>query len=278
MKKLFLLMLAGLFITSCASKNNAEQAEEPAKKVLVLYYSITNTTKQMAEYIQQKTGADIELIEPVNAYSTEYGEIIARSGEEREGNVLPELKPQKSNLNDYDIIFLGYPIWFGTYAQPMKTLLASGALNGKTVVPFCTSGSSGVAESVADLKKAVSGIQIPASVGVRSSLMDKMPAAVDRVLISLGLMEGENEALADYSAQQPVTEAEAEIFNKAISTYPMLQGAKAVSVGSRTTSKGTDYLFKGESAGPGGASSVMDVYVTKENNGTDPYFTGIDRF
>ena len=277
MKKLMLLMLAGLLTISCTSKK-AEQAEEPAKKVLVLYYSITNTTKQMAEYIQQKTGADIELIEPVNAYSTEYGEIIARSGQEREGNVLPELKPLKSNLNDYDIIFLGYPIWFGTYAQPLKTLLASGALNGKTVVPFCTSGSSGVAESVANLKKDVSGIQIPASVGVRSSLMDKMPAAVDRVLISLGLMEGENEALADYSAQQPVTEAEAEIFNKAISTYPMLQGAKAVSFGSRTTSKGTDYLFKGESAGPDGATSVMDVYVTKENGDADPYFTGIDRF
>jgi len=277
MKNVFLLMLAGMLAISCTSKPK-EQAEEPAKKVLVLYYSITNTTKQMAEYIQQKTGADIELLEPVDTYPTEYGEIIARSGQEREGNVLPELKPLKSNLDNYDIIFLGYPIWFGTYAQPLKTLINSGALNGKTVVPFCTSGSSGVAESVNNLKQAVSGIQIPASVGVRSSLMDKMPAAVDRVLISLGLMEGENEALADYSAQHPVTEAEAEIFNKAISTYPMLNGASAVSVGSRTTSKGTDYLFKGESAGPNGAKSVMDVYVTQENDGSDPYFTGIDRF
>ena len=98
MKKLVLMMLAGLFMISCASKQNAEQqAEEPAaKKVLVLYFSVTNTTKQMAEYIQQKTGADIEALELVNAYSTVYDEIIKRSGEEREGNVLPELKPLKA--------------------------------------------------------------------------------------------------------------------------------------------------------------------------------------
>ena len=68
MKKLVLMMLAGLFMMSCASKQSNEQpaAEPAAKKVLVLYYSITNTTKQMAEYIQQKTGADIEAIELVN--------------------------------------------------------------------------------------------------------------------------------------------------------------------------------------------------------------------
>ena len=71
MKKLLLMMMAGLLVTACASKPKTEQAaEEPAKKVLVLYYSVTNTTKQMAEYIQQKTGADIEAITPVNAYPT----------------------------------------------------------------------------------------------------------------------------------------------------------------------------------------------------------------
>ena len=274
--KLMLMMLAGLLTISCTSKK-AEQAEEPAKKVLVLYYSSTNTTKQMAEYIQQKTDADMEAIELVNEYPTDFQEAMGRVGQDREGNVLPELKPLKANLDNYDVIFLGYPIWFGTYALPIKTLLASGVLNGKTVVPFCTSGSSGVKQSADELKQATQGVQMPASMGVRASLMDKMPATVDRVLISLGLMEGENETLADYSAQQPVTEAEAEIFNKAISTYPMMSGATAVSVGSRATSKGTDYLFKATSAGPGGNNSQMDVFVTKENGDADPYFTGIDR-
>ena len=121
MKKLVLMMLAGLFMMSCASKQSNEQpASEPAaKKVLVLYYSITNTTKQMAEYIQQKTGADIEAIELVNPYSTVYNEIIQRSSQERESGVLPELKPLKANLDNYDVIFVGYPLWFGTYALPV---------------------------------------------------------------------------------------------------------------------------------------------------------------
>ena len=274
MKKLFIMLMAGLLVTACASKPKTEEAaEEPAKKVLVLYYSVTNTTKQIAEYIQQKTGADIEAIQTVAEYPTDYQELLKRSGEEREGNVLPELKPLAHNVADYDIIFFGYPIWFGTYAQPLKTIVASGVFNGKTVVPFCTSGSSGVKQSADDLKKAVPGINIPESFNVRASLMDKMPATVDRVLISMGLMEGENEALADYSAQQSPTADETAIFDAAISTYPMMKGTKVVSVGSRTTSKGTDYKFVAE----GGMGGTMDVYVTKENGDVAPYFTAVDR-
>jgi len=277
MKKIIFTMLVGLCVMACTSQPKTQQIEEPTKKVLVLYFSITNTTKQMAEYIQQKTGADIEKIQPVEAYSEVYQEIITRSQEERENNTLPELQPLKSNIADYDIIFLGYPIWFGTYAQPIKTLLNNTDLSGKVVVPFSTSGSSGISQSVNDLKQAVPGIQIPESVGVRSSLMDKMPAAVDRVLISLGLIEGENEVLADFSEQKPVTDEEAKIFDEAISTYPMLKGSKAVSVGSRTTMNGTDYKFIGQSAGPDGTTSQMDVYITKEKGDVAPYFTKIDR-
>ena len=259
MKKLLLMMMAGLLVTACASKPKTEQAaEEPAKKVLVLYYSVTNTTKQIAEYIQQKTGADIEAITPVNAYPTVYADLIKRSQEEIQGNVLPELNALKHNVADYDIIFLGYPIWMGTYAQPVKTLLANTDFKGKTVVPFCTSGSSGIKQSVGDLQKAIPGAQIPQCVGVRSSLMDKMPAAVDRVLIEMGLIEGENEVLADYSAQQAPTADENVIFDAAISTYDMMKGTKAVSVGSRKTSKGTDYKFVGDANG-----AKMDIDLTK---------------
>ena len=268
------MMIAGLSIVACTSKPKEQQAEEnAAKKVLVLYYSVTNTTKQVAEYIQQKINADIQAIETVEAYPTDYQELLQRSGKEREGNVLPELKPMAYNLADYDIIFLGYPIWFGTYAQPVKTVLANEALKGKTIVPFCTSGSSGIKQSAGDLAQAVEGVQIPESFGVRSSLMDKMPETVDRVLISLGLMEGENEVWADYSAQQAPTADETAIFDAAISTYPMMKGSKVISVGSRTTSNGTDYKFVAE----GGNGGQMDVYVTKENGDVAPYFTAVDR-
>ena len=275
MKKLFLMMMAGLTMLACTSKPKEQQAEEnAAKKVLVLYYSVTNTTKQVAEYIQQKTNADIEAIQTVEEYPTDYQELLQRSGKEREANLLPELKPFAHNLADYDIIFLGYPIWFGTYAQPVKTILANDALKGKTIVPFCTSGSSGIKQSAGDLAQAVEGVQIPESFNVRASLMDKMMVpTVDRVLISLGLMEGENEVLADFSAQQDPTAEEAAIFDAALSTYPMMKGSKVVSVGSRTTSKGTDYKFVAE----GGMGGQMDVYVTKENGDETPYFTAVDR-
>ena len=273
MKKLFIMLMAGLLVTACASKPKAEEAAEPAKKVLVLYYSVTNTTKQIAEYIQQKTGADIEVIQTVEEFPTDYQELLQLSGKMREENTLPELKPLSHNLADYDIIFFGYPIWFGTYAQPVKTLVASGVLSGKTVVPFCTAGSSGIKQSAEELKKAVPGIQVPESFGVRASNIDKMSATIDRVLISMGLMEGEIEVLADYSAQQAPTADEAAIFDAAISTYPMMKDSKVISVGSRKTSKGTDYKFVAE----GGMGGQMDVYVTKENGDVAPYFTAVDR-
>ena len=133
-------------------------------------------------------------------------------------------------------------------------------------------GDSGVKQSADDLKKAVPSINIPESFNVRASLMDKMPAAVDRVLIEMGLIEGENEVLADYSAQQAPTADENAIFDAAISTYDMMKGTKAVSVGSRKTSKGTDYKFVGEANG-----AKMDIYITKENGDAAPYFTAVDR-
>ena len=104
MKNLLLWMLAGLMMTACTSQPKSQEKESP-KKVLVLYFSVTNTTKQLAEYIQQKTNADIEAIEAVNPYPTDFEQTAARWQEELKANTLPEIKPLKANFDDYDIIF-----------------------------------------------------------------------------------------------------------------------------------------------------------------------------
>ena len=263
MKKLVFMMLAGLFMMSCASKQNNEQpaAEPAAKKVLVLYYSITNTTKQMAEYIQQKTGADIEAIELVNPYSTVYNEIIQRSSQERESGVLPELKPLKANLDNYDVIFVGYPLWFGTYALPIATLVKEQDFAGKTVVPFCTFGSGGLNTSSADLKKALPKANIAAGYGVRTARVAAAPKELDRFLKENGYKQGTVEKLPDYSAQQPVTDAERAIFDAACSSYQFPLGTPQT-FGKRTTSDSTDYKFTVKGRGMNGEESTSIIYVT----------------
>ena len=115
-----------------------------AQKKLVLYFSETGSTKTVAEELQRQLQADIECIEAVTPYTGNFGETMQRGQREMQSGELPALKPLKSKLADYDVIFLGYPIWFGTYATPIATLVRDNDFAGKTIVPFCTFGSGGL--------------------------------------------------------------------------------------------------------------------------------------
>ena len=88
---------------------------------------------------------------PVQAYDGDFQATIARCNEEREKGIIPEVKPIAANLADYDTIFIGYPVWFGTMAPPMGAFLSQADLAGKKIVPFCTFGSGGLDSSVKDL-------------------------------------------------------------------------------------------------------------------------------
>lgn len=271
------MALAALFLAACGSKKAepAVQEETPAQKALVLYYSQSGTTKKVAECIQQKMNADIELIQVKEAYDGDYQQTISRVQQEKADNVLPELVPIQSNLDEYDVIFLGYPIWFGTYCPAIGALIKDVDLKGKKIVTFASFGSGGIVESTNALKEA--GLNVVASYGVRTAQADMIEAGVSRLLIENGFMEGEVEALADYTELQPCTEEETAIFNEAISTYDMLKGTVAKTVGGRTTSTGTDYLFEAESEGRDGQKTQCKILVTKPNDGGQAFFTRVDR-
>ena len=266
MKKL-LLSLAAMTVMTSAS----------AQKALVLYYSETGTTKTVAQEIQAQTGADIEAVEAVEPYSGNFQETIQRSGRERESGELPALKPLKKRIADYDIIFLGYPIWFGTYALPIATLVKEQDFAGKTVVPFCTFGSGGLNTSTADLKKALPKANIVAGYGVRTARVAAAAKELDRFLKENGYKKGKVEKLPEYSAQQPVTDAERAIFDTACSSYQFPLGTPQT-VGKRTTADSTDYKFTVKSRGMDGKEATSIIYVTVENaKGAKPEFTEVVR-
>ena len=267
------LAAAAMMATSCKPK------AEP-QKVLVLYYSQTSNTKVVAEEIASKLGADIEEIVPVEPYDGDFQATIARCMKEREEGVIPEIQPIQADLSAYDIIFLGYPIWFGTYAPPVNAFLNQVDLSGKKVVPFCTFGSGGLESSVKDLAEKQPDTEILPGYGVRAARLEAVPVEVDRFLKAGGFIEGEYVEPEEFPEQHEASEEEAAIFDAACGDYPMMH-AKAKTVAARSVPEGTEYLFTAEDLPREGDSKMppageMKVYVLVAE-GETPVFTRVIR-
>jgi flavodoxin len=248
-----------------------------AQKTLVLYYSESGTTKTVAEEFQKQLNADIEAIEAVKPYSGNFQETMQRGQREMQSGETPALKPLKSKIADYDVIFLGYPIWFGTYAMPIATLVKDNDFAGKTIVPFCTFGSGGLNTSSDALTKALPKAKIQKGYGVRTARVAAAAKELDRFLKENGYKEGTVAPLPAYSAQQPVTDADKAIFDAACSSYQFPLGTP-LTVGKRTTDESIDYEFKVKSSGFGGGESTSTIYVTVgKEEGAKPEFTEVVR-
>lgn len=146
MKKFFALFMVLLTILSCsATENDVPQLASASdgtlfngKKVLVAYFSWGGTTRRMAETIENVTKGDIFEIEPVVPYPTDYTPCTEVALEEKNNNARPQIKNRVENWADYDIVFIGCPVWWHTAPMILHTFAESYDFEGKTVVPFCT--------------------------------------------------------------------------------------------------------------------------------------------
>ena len=144
-----------------------EPSEEPAgsetptaedsSSVLIAYFSWSGNTEQVAQIIQQETGGDLFEITPATPYTDDYNELLDIAQQEQSDNARPELAGQVENWEQYDTIFIGYPIWWGDAPKIISTFLETYDFDGKTIVPFCTSGSSSIGGSVSDLETLTDG-------------------------------------------------------------------------------------------------------------------------
>ena len=274
-----MLAIVTLAAISCGPKKTQKEAQK-APKMLVVYYSQTSNTQQVANEIATRLNADLAEIVPVEPYENDFKATIERGKKELDEGILPEIQPLTVNVVDYDIVFLGYPIWFGTYAPPVITFLDQVDLSGKKIVPFCTFGSGGLESGIRDLHKAEPNATILEGYGVRAARLEAMPKEIDEFLKAGGFIEGEAVQLGDFSDQQPVTEAEAAIFEAAVGDYPMIH-AKPESVGSRAIPNGTEYLFVAvdlprEEMPDMPPMGMMKVYVNVVD-GETPVFTRVFR-
>ena len=125
-------------------------------KIAVVYFSATGNTRTVAEFIKQETNADIYEIVPAQIYTdadlTWTDNNSRATKEQNDKTARPEIQ-NEIDLSAYHTIFLGYPIWFGDCPRIVQTFIETNSLNGKTVIPFCTSGSSGISGSENTLKQ-----------------------------------------------------------------------------------------------------------------------------
>lgn len=154
---IFILVIGGglYFMNRNENKANNNSEDNNNGKVAVVYFSATNTTKIVAGYIKNATNGDIFEIVPEEKYTSSdlnYENNNSRANKEQNDSSARPKISNNINVDSYDIIYLGYPIWWGDVPKIILTFLDSHDLSGKTVIPFCTSHSSGISESLSTLK------------------------------------------------------------------------------------------------------------------------------
>ena len=140
---------------------NPDILEEQATKVLVAYFSATNTTQGIAEHIANGLNADIYEIVPEEPYTDadlNYNDNNSRTTiEMNDPDARPAITGSVEDMEQYDIVFIGYPIWWGEAPRIVSTFVESYDFSGKTIVPFCTSGGSGMGSSATNLEQLTDG-------------------------------------------------------------------------------------------------------------------------
>ncbi len=148
---------------SDTEETTAAAETEQESKILVAYFSAANTTEGVAEHIANGLNADIYEIVPETPYTDadlNYNDDNSRTTiEMNDPDSRPAISGSVENMEQYDIVFIGYPIWWGEAPRIVSTFMESYDFSGKTIVPFCTSGGSGMGSSASNLEELTSGAE-----------------------------------------------------------------------------------------------------------------------
>ena len=167
MKKLLSLILPMFILASCTTNNSQSSSNDASgtskqtinpgdNNVLVAYFSVTNNTKKLANYAKDYLNSDIFEIVPTQEYTSadiDYNSDCRANREQNDDNARPEIKYTIEDISQYDTIVLGYPIWWSQAPKIMYTFIESYDFTNKTILPFCTSGSSPIGSSATNLAK-----------------------------------------------------------------------------------------------------------------------------
>ncbi len=158
MHKILLTFAAGaaFCLTACAQQNKSHETEG-GKETLIAYFSATGTTAKAAQAIAEATGGTCYEITPEKSYTSadlNWNDKQSRSSQEMsDPKARPAIKGPKADLSKYEVVFIGYPIWWDEAPRIINSFIESQDLKGKVIIPFATSGGSSIRNSVARLKE-----------------------------------------------------------------------------------------------------------------------------
>ena len=151
------LAIMGIATASCAQQKQVANRKQPNNKVLIAYFSATGTTAGAAEKLSKVTGGELYEITPAQPYTNadlNWNNKQSRSSlEMNDPKSRPAIRKSSIDIADYDVIFVGYPIWWNLAPRIINTFIESYHLKNKTIILFATSGSSSITNSMATLKK-----------------------------------------------------------------------------------------------------------------------------
>ena len=157
MKKI-VMMLTALLVVSLSACSQKKTETTMEQKVLVAYFSASGTTKGVARQLAEVAGADLHEIKPEKPYTNadlDWNDRQSRSSVEmQDKHSRPAITAKLQNMKDYDVVYVGFPIWWYTCPTIINTFMEAYDFRGKTVIPFATSGGSGIKKACADLKAA----------------------------------------------------------------------------------------------------------------------------
>ncbi|MBB4034255.1 flavodoxin [Dysgonomonas hofstadii] len=191
--KLKFFLLAIITMNILSADIQAQTANTDKKKSLVVYYSRrgnnylngeivdlkTGNTEVVANKIQALTGSDIFRIETVKSYPVDYTETTEVAKKEQNDNARPAIRGKVENMNQYDVIYLGYPNWWGTMPMVLFTFLESYDFKGKTIIPFCTHEGSALGTSIRDIKKLCPDANIKQGLAIRGGNVNSSDKAIE---------------------------------------------------------------------------------------------------
>ncbi len=163
------------------------QPEGEGSQALVVYFSWSGNTENVANSIAAQTGADMFRIVPAEPYVDDYNTLLDIASEEKQNGARPEIADSIEDLGQYDVIYAGFPNWWGDMPMILYSFFDSYDLSGKTIAPFCTSGGSGLSDTVNSIKALEPEAEVLEGLHIRDSASSDPDSAVGEWLGGLEL-------------------------------------------------------------------------------------------
>lgn len=175
-------------LCAAAALSSGARAATKSSKILVVYFSKTNHTKNIADTIARLTGADTVCVEVVKPYPNEYRPTTEVVKEELEKGIIRDIRAREVNLDQYDTIIFGTPTWWHHVAMPLQTWIKAHPVTGKTVATFNTDGGGGTMHTREDFEKLLAGNKFLPHLTIFGTTDDET-AEVSRWLEKIGLLK-----------------------------------------------------------------------------------------